>query len=64
MLPGSQSLAVDPPLSFASCPTYDVRGDPRVGPCDVGDVERHLDDPEAGPVFIDGFEFGNTSAWN
>ena len=63
MLPGDQSLAVEPPLSFATCPTLDARGMPRVSRCDVGAAERQLNDPQSGPLIADGFESGDTSAW-
>jgi len=63
MLPGTLSVAIDPPLSLAGCSTYDTRGEPRDGQCDVGAVERQPDDPESGPLFVDGFESGAISAW-
>jgi predicted outer membrane repeat protein len=64
ILPGTQSLAVEPPLSAASCPPFDARGEPRVGRCDVGAAERQLDDPESGPLFLDGFEAGDVASWS
>ncbi|REK09304.1 MAG: hypothetical protein DWQ36_07075 [Acidobacteria bacterium] len=64
ILPGTMSPAVEPPLSAASCPPQDARGQPRVGRCDVGSVERQFDDPESGPQFEDGFESGDTAAWS
>ena len=63
MLPGTLSVAVDPPFSSATCPSLDARGEPRSGQCDVGAAERQVDDPESGPLFIDDFESGDTSAW-
>jgi CSLREA domain-containing protein len=64
MLPGTQSVAVDPPSVAVSCPLFDARGEPRVGTCDVGSVERQPEDPESGPLFSDGFESGNTLSWS
>ncbi|MDA8018092.1 MAG: hypothetical protein MPN21_11660 [Thermoanaerobaculia bacterium] len=65
MLPSSTSPAVEPPLSLAGppCPTLDARGMPRFGRCDVGAVERQTVDHEV-PIFVDGFETGNTNAWS
>ena len=64
MLPGIDSLAVDPPpTSVPVCNGADARGEPRVGFCDVGAAERQPDDPDSGPLFVDGFEIGDTSAW-
>lgn len=64
ILPGIRSLAVDPPASSALCPGSDARGEPRFAPCDAGAVERQFDDPESGPLFIDGFESGDVSDWS
>ncbi|REJ73542.1 MAG: hypothetical protein DWQ30_24505 [Acidobacteria bacterium] len=64
ILPGTQSLAVEPPLSMVTCSPTDARGLPRVGRCDVGAVERQPGDPESGPMFEDGFESGDTAAWS
>jgi len=44
------------------CLTYDQRGELRSdGNCDVGAVERQSVEPD--PIFTDGFESGDTSAW-
>mgnify|MGYP002624221119 FL=1 len=65
ILPGSASWAVDPVGSPTACSDFDARGEPRpIGSCDVGAVERQLDDPESGPLFYDGFESGDTGEWS
>ncbi|REJ81263.1 MAG: CSLREA domain-containing protein [Acidobacteria bacterium] len=64
VLPGTLSVAVEPPLSGAACSAEDARGAPRVGRCDVGAVERQLGDPESGPLFEDDWESGDLSAWS
>ncbi len=44
------------------CIGVDQRGEPRSdGACDVGAVERQSGDRD--PIFVDGFESGNSSAW-
>ncbi len=64
MLPGTQSAAVNPPWTAAFCPSFDARGEPRLTLCDAGAVERQPDDPESGPLFVDGFESGDVSFWS
>jgi hypothetical protein len=42
--------------------SLDQRGLPRDDDhCDHGAVERQDQDPD--PIFVDGFDFGDTSAW-
>jgi hypothetical protein len=45
-----------------NCIGIDQRGSPRNdADCDVGAVERQAGEQD--PIFVDGFESGNTSAW-
>ncbi len=61
LLPKLGSPAIGNGLN-ANCLGVDQRGEPRSdGACDVGAVERQAGDQD--PVFVDGFESGNTSAW-